>query len=157
MTVSYFSLFQSKHARTYTHTHTHTHSLSLSLFLSHAVTHLVEALRHKKEGPGIHSQCCHCKLFILNFRRVLNAVCFLLGNSPAYEILYADVPEHSVPSYRRVRMKNFLQTCLCRWNRPCSQLPTRSTKHCNVSLTQCVRPHCGPGVDLASTRNIFWW
>ena len=35
---------------------------------------------------------------ISNFCRVLNGVCFLLGNSPAPEVLYADVSEHSVPS-----------------------------------------------------------
>jgi hypothetical protein len=35
---------------------------------------------------------------ISNFRRVLNVVCFLLGNSPASEFVYADVSEHSVPS-----------------------------------------------------------
>jgi len=34
---------------------------------------------------------------ISNFRRVLNAVCFLLGNSTGVSILYADVSEHSVP------------------------------------------------------------
>jgi hypothetical protein len=33
-----------------------------------------------------------------NFRRVLNVVCFLLGNSPGVWILYADVSEHSVCS-----------------------------------------------------------
>jgi len=31
---------------------------------------------------------------ISNFRRVLNAVCFLVGNSPASEFLYVDVSKH---------------------------------------------------------------
>ena len=38
------------------------------------------------------------QFLISKFRHVLNVVCFLLGNSPASEILYADVSEHSVPS-----------------------------------------------------------
>jgi len=38
-----------------------------------------------------------CQL-ISNFRRVLDVVCFLLGDSPASEFLYADVLEHPVPS-----------------------------------------------------------
>ena len=34
-------------------------------------------------------------LFLIsNFRRVLNVVCFLLGNSPASEFLYVDVSEY---------------------------------------------------------------
>ena len=36
--------------------------------------------------------------FISKFRRVLNVVCFHLGNSPAPEGLYADVSERSVCS-----------------------------------------------------------
>jgi hypothetical protein len=36
--------------------------------------------------------------FISNFGRVLNVVCFLIGNSPASEFLYADVSEHSLCS-----------------------------------------------------------
>jgi hypothetical protein len=39
-----------------------------------------------------------CIFLISNFRRVLNVVCFLLGNSPGVWILYADVSEHSVCS-----------------------------------------------------------
>jgi len=35
---------------------------------------------------------------ITNFRRVLNAVCFLLVWFPGFWILYADVSEHSVRS-----------------------------------------------------------
>ena len=35
---------------------------------------------------------------ISNFRRELNVVCFLLGNSPTSKFYYADVSEHSVPS-----------------------------------------------------------
>jgi hypothetical protein len=36
-------------------------------------------------------------VFLLsNFRRVLYVVCFLLGNSPGVQILYANVSQHSV-------------------------------------------------------------
>jgi len=35
---------------------------------------------------------------ITNFRCVLKVVCFILGDSPATEFLYADVSEHSVCS-----------------------------------------------------------
>ena len=52
--------------------------------------------------------------FISNFRHVLNAVCFLLGNSSGVWILYSDVSEHSVCSI-------FIPTCLWRCNWQCSE------------------------------------
>ena len=38
-------------------------------------------------------------LLITNFCPVLNVVCFLLGNSPASEFLYADISEYTVCSF----------------------------------------------------------
>jgi len=42
-----------------------------------------------------------CIFLISNFRRILNVVCFLLGNSPRVQILYSDVSEHCLFHFNR--------------------------------------------------------
>jgi len=49
----------------------------------------LKSLNSKTEGGGF---------LILNFCCVLNVVCFIQGNSPASEFVYADFSEHSVCS-----------------------------------------------------------
>jgi hypothetical protein len=51
----------------------------------------------------------HDWFFISNFRRVLDIVFFVLGDSPIVWILYADVSEHSV-FHRRCKQEFFLLT-----------------------------------------------
>ena len=67
------------------------------------LTLLAVAIMHEQQSvtSPVHSEYRkggHQLSLISNFRLVLNVVCFLLGNSPAYEFYYADVLEHSVCS-----------------------------------------------------------
>jgi hypothetical protein len=65
------------------------HNLCRNCFLKHVIERKMEGRIEMTEIRG--------RFLILNFRRVLNVVCFLLGNSPASEI-YMPTFRNTVPS-----------------------------------------------------------
>jgi hypothetical protein len=86
--------------------------------------------KSKGERPFLTNSSCEVFL-ISNFRRVVNALCFLLSNSPASEFCIPTFRNTLFHLHRQVGMKNnnkyfnhsqtellfFIPTCLWRWNR----------------------------------------
>jgi hypothetical protein len=73
------------------------HILRWNCLLKHVIEGKIEeSIKAKGRRKRRHKQPVDVFL-ISNFRRVLNVVCFFLGNSPASEF-YADVSEHPVCS-----------------------------------------------------------
>ena len=87
--------------------------------LTHFTFILVHFLPATKTSLGPGSFLTNNFFFISNFRRALNVVCFLLGDSPASELYMPTFRNTLFHLHRQVGVFRILHapTCLWRWNR----------------------------------------